>query len=169
MTTDQDLTNSHYCPTDFKNGCLIIGKSLTPHRFKGLWNWGWGGCETGPFPSFSRRGVPSFSRGGGCAINKKIPFLSGTDGVVRNFKQNKDRYAACTEATRLFTNHPRSLRGLLSFERRGMNSLQQRSSISKLLASGNNQKSDVYANYNLNSHPRTQAHFAVLPRMRIEN
>src|SRR5215475_11817730 len=51
----------------------------------------WAGCETGPFPSFSRRG--------GCAINKKIPFLSGADGVVRNFKQNK-------EATRLFTNHP---------------------------------------------------------------
>src|SRR5215475_8199021 len=47
----------------------------------------WGGCETGPFPSFSRRG--------GCAINKKIPFLSGADGVVRNFKQNKD-------ATRLY-------------------------------------------------------------------
>jgi hypothetical protein len=31
------------------------------------------GCEPGPFPSFSRRG--------GCAI-KKIPFLSGADGVV---------------------------------------------------------------------------------------
>jgi hypothetical protein len=41
--------------------------------------------ETGPFPSFSRRG--------GGAINKKIPFLSGADGVVSNFKQNKDRYA----------------------------------------------------------------------------
>src|SRR5215472_4290231 len=66
----------------------------------------------------------------------EIPFLSGADGVVRNFKQN-------SEATRLFTNHPRPLRGLPSFERRGMNSLQQLSSISKLLASGNHQKSDV--------------------------
>src|SRR5215475_12238797 len=58
----------------------------------------WGGCETGPFPSFSRRG--------GCAIDKKIPFLSGADRVVRNFKQNKDRYRAYKEATPLFTNHP---------------------------------------------------------------
>src|SRR5215475_9540151 len=35
------------------------------------------------------RGVhsPPFSRRGGCAINKKIPFLSGADGVVGNFKQ----------------------------------------------------------------------------------
>ena len=41
---------------------------------------------------------PPFSRRGGCAINKKIPFLSGPDGVVRKFKQNK-------EATRPFTNH----------------------------------------------------------------
>jgi len=32
------------------------------------------GHETGPFPSFPRRG--------GCAINKKIPFLRGADGVV---------------------------------------------------------------------------------------
>ena len=26
---------------------------------------------------------PPFSRRGGCAIDKKIPFLSGADGVVR--------------------------------------------------------------------------------------
>src|SRR5215831_7701492 len=67
---------------------------------------------------------------------------------------NKIRIAtrAYTEATRLFTNHPRPLRGLPSFERRGMNSLQQLSSISKLLASGNHQKSDVYAT--------TPTHFA---------
>src|SRR5215831_13801587 len=31
-----------------------------------------------PFPSFSRRG--------GCAINKKSPFLIGADGVVGKFK-----------------------------------------------------------------------------------
>src|SRR5215471_16140095 len=90
---------------------------------------GWRGCETGPFPSFLLRG--------GCATSKKIPFLSGADGVVRNFKQN-------TEASRLFTNHPRPLRGLPSFERRGMSSPQQLSSISKLLAPGNHQISDVY-------------------------
>ena|SRR5215467_10810568 len=61
---------------------------------------------------------------------------------------NKIRIATrtYTEATRLFTNHPRPLRGLSPFERRGMNSLQQLSSISKLLASANHQKSDVYAN-----------------------
>src|SRR5215510_5929975 len=44
---------------------------------------------------FVVRGVhsPPFSRRGGCAINKKIPFLSGADGVVSNFKQNMVRYA----------------------------------------------------------------------------
>jgi hypothetical protein len=30
---------------------------------------------------------------GGCAINKKIPFLSGADGVVGKFQQNKVRLA----------------------------------------------------------------------------
>jgi len=50
---------------------------------------------------------PPFSRRGGCAINKKIPFLSGADGVVGNFKQNKERYASIyKEATRPFTNRP---------------------------------------------------------------
>src|SRR5215831_21396077 len=37
--------------------------------------------------------IPLLSRRGGCTINKKIPFLSGADGVVGNFKQNKDHYA----------------------------------------------------------------------------
>src|SRR5215467_11295394 len=47
---------------------------------------------------------PPFSRRGGCAINKKIPFLSGADGVVSNFKQNMVRYAdVYKEATRPFT------------------------------------------------------------------
>src|SRR5262249_53280870 len=46
--------------------------------------------ETAPFPSFQRRG--------GCAINKKTPFLSSADGVVGNFKQIRTR---CD-----FTNHP---------------------------------------------------------------
>src|SRR5215831_15034140 len=30
---------------------------------------------------------PPFSKRGGCAINKKIPFLSGADGVVNKFQQ----------------------------------------------------------------------------------
>ena len=30
---------------------------------------------------------PPFSRRGGCAINKKMPFLSGADGVVSNSQQ----------------------------------------------------------------------------------
>src|SRR5262252_4779080 len=60
------------------------------------------GCETGPFPSFSRRS--------GCAINKKIPFLSGADGVVCKFQKTKVRYAGA------HYNH--SLRKT-SFENRG--------------------------------------------------
>src|SRR5215468_11106259 len=61
------------------------------------------GCETDPFPSFQRRG--------GCATNKKTPFLSGADGVVRDFQQ-KIRIAARAyrEATRPFTNHPGAAR-----------------------------------------------------------
>src|SRR5215468_3792775 len=61
------------------------------------------GCETDPFPSFQRRG--------GCATNKKTPFLSGADGVVRVFRQ-KIRIAsrAYKEATRPFTNHPGAAR-----------------------------------------------------------
>jgi len=38
---------------------------------------------------------------------KKAPFLSGADGVVSKFKQNKERYAGIyVEATRPITNHP---------------------------------------------------------------
>jgi hypothetical protein len=37
--------------------------------------------------------LAQFLNRGGCATNKKTPFLSGADGVVSNFKQNKDRYA----------------------------------------------------------------------------
>src|SRR5215831_12348678 len=64
------------------------------------------GCAAGwRGMGFAVRGVhsPPFSRRGGCAINKKIPFLSGADGVVSNFKQNKVRYAdTYKEATRPF-------------------------------------------------------------------
>src|SRR5215831_3765181 len=49
---------------------------------------------------------PPFSRRGGCAINKKIPFRSGADGVVSKFQQNKVRYADIyIETTRPFTSH----------------------------------------------------------------
>ena len=56
------------------------------------------GSETGPFPSFQRRG--------GCALNKKIPFLNGADGVV--IISNKIRCVTriYTEASRLITDHP---------------------------------------------------------------
>ena len=53
------------------------------------------------------RGLPlRYSRRGGCAIKKKIPFRSGADGVVGNFQQNKERFAGIYKATRPFTNHP---------------------------------------------------------------
>ena len=55
------------------------------------------------------RGVhsPPFSRRGGCAIKKKIPFLSGADGWFVNSNQNKVRYADIyKEAARPFTNRP---------------------------------------------------------------
>jgi hypothetical protein len=44
------------------------------------------GMVAAPFPSLKRRG--------GCAINKKIPFLCGADGVVSKIQtKNKVRYA----------------------------------------------------------------------------
>ena len=50
---------------------------------------------------------PSVFKEGWLRLNKKVPFLSGADGVVSKFEQNKVRYADIyTEATRLFTNHP---------------------------------------------------------------
>jgi len=42
---------------------------------------------------------PSVFKEGWLRLDKKVPFLSGADGVVSKFEQN-------TEATRLFTNHP---------------------------------------------------------------
>src|SRR5215472_4368219 len=40
---------------------------------------GWVGCETGPFPSVFKEGW--------LRLNKKVPFLSGADGVVSKFQQ----------------------------------------------------------------------------------
>src|SRR5262245_16113289 len=75
----------------------ILGKFESETDGKGV------GFETAPFPSFSRRG--------GCAINKKVPFLSGADGVVSKFRQQKVRFADIyKETTRLFTNHPGAAR-----------------------------------------------------------
>src|SRR5215831_20024660 len=90
---------------------------------------------------------PPFSRRGGCAINKKIPFLSGADEVVSRFQQKfKVRYADIhKEATRPFTNHPvcaAKERYLLlrlshpSLKTEGNSSLQHLSSTSKSLGSG---------------------------------
>jgi hypothetical protein len=46
---------------------------------------------------------PLLFKEGWLRLNKKIPFLSGADGVVSNFKQNKERYASIyKEATRPF-------------------------------------------------------------------
>ena len=56
--------------------------------------------EASPFPSVFKEGW--------LRLNKKIPFLSGADGVVSKFQQKfKVRYADIhKEATRPFTNHP---------------------------------------------------------------
>src|SRR5215510_5543716 len=108
---------------------------------------------------FVVRGVhsPPFSRRGGCAINKKIPFLSGADGVVSNFEQNMERYADIyMEATRPFTNHP-----VCAAEERDLfieaqpplletegNVLASTAIIAFEIAwLGNHQKSDGYAHY----------------------
>src|SRR5215475_7641919 len=80
-------------------------------------------------------------------------FISATDDVGRRCNlfviSNKIRIAtrAYREAPRLFTNHPGRCAATPPLKRRGMNSLQQLSSISKLLASRNHQKSEVYAHY----------------------
>jgi len=37
---------------------------------------------------------PSVFKEGWLRLNKKFPFLSGADGVVCNFKQNKERCAS---------------------------------------------------------------------------
>jgi len=51
---------------------------------------------------------PSVFKEGWLRLNKKIPFLSGVNGVVSKFKQkNKVRFADIyKEATRPFINHP---------------------------------------------------------------
>src|SRR5215475_7139987 len=82
-----------------ENGLVIRTVPQVAIRGRG----GMVGCETDPFPPFQRRG--------GCAMNKKTPFLSGADGVVSDFQQ-KIRIAARAykEATRPFTNHPGAAR-----------------------------------------------------------
>src|SRR5215813_1900329 len=50
---------------------------------------------------------PSVFKEGWLRFNKRVPFLSGADGVVSKFQQNKVRYADIyKEATRPFNNHP---------------------------------------------------------------
>src|SRR5215472_7487335 len=56
---------------------------------------GWVGCETGPFPSVFKEGW--------LRLNKKVPFLSGADGVVSKFQQK----LRC--ATRIFIRRLRDL------------------------------------------------------------
>ena len=58
------------------------------------------GCDAGRMGSLPDGSIPLRFQGGVAApLVKKIPFLSGADGVVSNFEQNK-------EATRPFTDHP---------------------------------------------------------------
>jgi hypothetical protein len=38
--------------------------------------------------------IPLLFKEGRLRLNKKIPFLSSADGVVSNFKQNKEQYAS---------------------------------------------------------------------------
>jgi hypothetical protein len=38
--------------------------------------------------------IPSVFKEGWLRLSKKISFLSGADGVVSNFKQNKERFAS---------------------------------------------------------------------------
>src|SRR5215468_10795625 len=109
-----------------------------------------GDCETGPFPSFSRRG--------GCAINKKIPFLSGADGVVRKFQQKQGALRGCLRRLRdlLLTTPSAPLRNGTVLLRRSHPSLKtegnERASSAvidfEIAWLGNQQKSDVYAYYN---------------------
>src|SRR5215475_9926510 len=125
----------------FATACTATrGKYKSIPHFKGLWNEGNGVVAR-------RVHSPPFQGGVAAPLIKRSRSLAAQTGwfVI----SNKIRIATrpYTEATRLFTNHPRPLRGLPSFERRGMNSLQQLSSISKLLASRNHQNSDVYAHY----------------------
>src|SRR5215471_8159231 len=63
------------------------------------------GCDAGWRGWLVARRVhsPPFSRRGGCAINKKTPFLSGADGVVSKFQQK----IRC--ATRIFIRRLRDL------------------------------------------------------------
>ena len=64
---------------------LCVVEIVNIPRFKGLWNEGMGWLRDGSIPLLFKEGW--------LRLNKKIPFLSGADGVVCNFKQNKDRYA----------------------------------------------------------------------------
>jgi hypothetical protein len=46
------------------------------------------------YGSFRSELIPLLFKEGWLRLNKKIPFLSGADGVVSKFKQNKERYAS---------------------------------------------------------------------------
>src|SRR5215475_2188024 len=95
---DKDVSCVLYCFAENKQSSPLRTVPQVGIRGRG----GMVGCETDPFPSFQR---------GGCATNKKSPFLSGAVGVVSDFRQ-KIRIAARAykEATRPFTNHPGAAR-----------------------------------------------------------
>ena len=61
--------------------------------------------------------IPLLFKEGWLRLNKKIPFHSGADGVVRNFKQNTERYASIYRQERFALG---SYRGCPSQVRRGL-------------------------------------------------
>ena len=52
------------------------------------------GSSQRPKRNVSTKPIPLLFKEGWLRLNKKIPFLSGADGVVGNFKENKERYAS---------------------------------------------------------------------------
>ena len=116
-----------------------------------------------------------------CAINKKIPFLSGADGVVS--KRSRSLLINIRVAHLILleiTNHPvcaAAERDLFIeaqpplLKRRGMSSLQRLSSISNLLDSGNHQKSDVYVHHMHSFRNRSDSSaqdYMMTPRRRLD-
>ena len=54
----------------------------------------------GPSRSRNQPHSPPFQRRGGCSINKKVPFLSGADGVVSKRSRVSGSLLKCPRASR---------------------------------------------------------------------
>src|SRR5262245_23682426 len=110
--------------------------------------WGW--LRDGAIPLRFQGGVAA-------PLIKRSRSSAAQTGWLVNSNKNKVRYADIyKEATRPFSNHPDCaaeerdlfIEAQPPSLKRGMSSLQQLSSISKLLALGTHQKSDVYVTDN---------------------